>query len=330
MKLTTTWFRKSPSSRPRRRASPANYRPALELLEDRRLLSVSASSFDDVNGAFIRYSDGEVWRHDVRGFLKVDINATSISAGSTDIGGILDAAVYIVYNTGQLFQWTPSAGGTPAAFHYIDTNVRSVSGSSGVPDEVFILYNNGELFFHSPVSGFSLLEAGVKAMSASNQGVFFVQTNGLFSEWRGGNDFRFVDSNVVSVSASLRYPETAYILYDTGALYQFVGGAGTTFTPIDNNVASVAAADTAPTGPGTFASSAYYVTESGVLIEWQPPDASHPGGFYNFVDVNVASVSAVEDQPDRVFIVYTNGELFQHDGLSRIPGFQFIDSNVAP
>jgi hypothetical protein len=49
------------------------------------------------------------------------------------------------------------------------------------------------------------------------------------------------------------------------------------------------------------------------------------------VDGNVASISASRFiMPDDVFIIYNNGMLFQHTGLSRRSGFTFIDSNVSP
>jgi hypothetical protein len=332
-----------PSVLRRHPRAAATYKPRLEALEDRRLLSVSAATLD-LGGVFVRYNDGELFLHDPTGFRKIDINVASVSAGFSVRGGTGPVPVaFIVYNNAQLFEWAQDTG-----FQMIDSNVASVAGGSIIepPDTVFILYNNGELFRHvgtSPLSGFTFIAGAVTSMSAvcgafGNGDVFYVQSNNILSEhlFLGGSTV--IDGNVQSVSSGQLEPDSAYILYTNSALFFFNPAATQRFTPIDTNVASVAGSESTAPGGMVDVDAAFYVTRDGVLAEWLPPSPSGPSpdGTYIFIDANVASISTasgISTQSgglDDVFIVYNNGMLFQHTGLSRRSGFTFIDSNVSP
>jgi hypothetical protein len=318
-------------------ASPWRFRPRLETLEERELLSVSPS-FIDPGAEFIRYNDGQLFLHDSAGFHRIDTNVVSVSRGFTErvtppIGLTEINAAFIVYSNGQLFEWAQDTG-----FQFIDSNVVSVLGNSGAADSVFILYNNGQLFRHdgtSPVTGFTFIAGAVTTMSATVEGpsgglgdVFYVQSNHILSEHLIAGGSVVIDGNVQGVSGSMVLNDSAFVLYTNGALFEFQGSPRS-FTPIDTNVASVSAGETSQSFM-TLTASAYYVTQSGVLVEWRPPTTDNPDGTYNFLDVNVASVSAQQGRLDDVFIVYNNDMLFEHVGHSRRSGFTFIDSNVSP
>jgi hypothetical protein len=300
----------------------STYRPRLEVLEDRRLPSVSATLAGGSVSLFIRYNNGELFLHNSAGFHRIDINVASVSAGVTAVGATNVPAAFIVYNNGQLFEWAQATG-----FSRIDSNVVAVEGQQSSLDSVFILYNNGEVFRHqgrSPVSGFSFIASAVTSMSITFGGsgdLFYVQTNHMLLEHLTGGGSAVIDGNVQSVSASI--DDRAFIVYTNSALFEF-NGMTHTFTSIDMNVASVSA------GSSNASPAAFYVTRDGVLVEWQPPTVSNPDGTYNFVDANVASVVAFDANSDDVFIIYNNDMLFEHTGLSRKSGFSFIDSNVSP
>jgi hypothetical protein len=298
----------------------------LEVLERREHLSVSPSLFTG-GTEFIRYNDGELFQHDAAGFHRIDVNVASVSAGLTHRGMSFPPVAFIVYNNGQLFEWTQDTG-----FSFIDINVVGVVGSGSLTDTAWILYNNGQLFRHSLLSGFSFIAGSVTSMSPTLPGtgdLFYVQTNHMLSEHLSGSGSVVIDGNVQSVSASQVERDSAFVLYTNSALFEFQGGPHS-FTPVDTNVASVSAGTTVLPGATTIIPAAFYVTRDGVVVEWRPPTTDNPDGTYNFLDANVASISASQANQDDVFIVYNNDMLFEHTGFSRRSGFTFIDSNVSP
>jgi hypothetical protein len=306
-----------------------SFRPHLETLEDRTLLSVSANPFHPI-GAFIRYTDGEVFFHadGSSSFQKIDVNSTSISACQASSGV---PAVFIVYNNGDLFEWRQDTG-----FHFIDVNVVAISASLTAADTVFIIYNTGQLYEHSG-STFTSIAGGVVQCSAagtSGEGVFYVQNNHMLTEWIAAtNAYSVIDGNVQSVSASQDFNDTAFIIYTNHALYEFSGPAPLSFTFVDNNVTAVSTGLTILQVPGgvAFAAAAYYLTAAGVLVEWQPRTEGHDDGTYNFIDSNAAGMDGFAIRNDTVYIIYATGQLFLHEGLTRAPSsFSYIDSNVGP
>jgi hypothetical protein len=334
MRATRFWFRRT-------RRSPGHdcrvaYRPRLEALEDRQLLAVSASAVDP-HGVFIRYNDGQLFFHDPTGFRRIDIGVASVSAGITlDNLATQVPAGFIVYNNGRLVEWSQ-----PHGYQLIDINVVSVAaavvGTTGTPDGVFILYNNAQLFEHigrSPVTGFTHIADAVSSMSPTfgNGDVFYVQINHMLSEHLAGGGSTVIDGNVQSVSGGQLNPDTAFIVYTNAALYEFDPNAPLRFTLIDTNVASVGAGTSSIPGTMTTIDAAFYITRDGALVEWLAPNISSPtpDGTYVFVDGNVASISTTTAGVDDVFIVYNNGMLFEHTGLSRRSGFTFVDTNVSP
>jgi hypothetical protein len=329
MRTIANWFRHAP--RPQTRAHLVRpYKPRLEELEDRQLLSVSASGL----GTFILYNNSELFLHDMQGFHRIDINATSVSAGFTlDNQLQLALAAFIVYNNGQLFEWSAAHG-----FQFIDSNVVSVSARNvHTPDAVFILYNNSQLFEHvgrSPVTGYSLIAGNVISMSPTfgNGDVFYVQTNSILSEHLKAGGSMVIDGNVKSVSAGLVEADSVFILYTNTALYLFNPSGTQHFTPVDTNVASMDSATSTIPGTATDLDAVFYITPAGTLVEWLAPNATNPSpdGSFIFVADTVASISEVPGSLDDVFIVYNNEFLFEHRGLSRRSGFTFIDVNVSP
>jgi hypothetical protein len=312
-------------------AGRLTHRPRLEALEDRQLLSVSAAAFN--NGVFIRYNNSDLFLHDSTGFHRIDTNVTSVSAGiSFRLPGAFVNAAFILYNNGQVFEWTQDHG-----FQFIDSNAVALVASRGNSDSVFILYNNSELFHHvgtSPATGFTFIAGNVTSMSLTFGAgdVFYVQTNHILSEHLAAGGSTVIDGNVQSVSGGQVETDSAFVVYTNAALFLFNPHAMQHFTPVDSNVASVATSESTIPGTMTLTDAAFYVTRDGVLVEWVAPNAASPSpdGTYSFVDANVASISTLPQQPDDVFIVYTNDMLFQHTGLSRRSGFTFIDSNVSP
>jgi hypothetical protein len=301
-----------------------SFRPHLETLEDRTLLSVSVNP-SAAGAAFIRYTDGEVFYHSSSGFKKIDVNSTSISACESSTGV---PAVFIVYNNGKLFEWRQDTG-----FHFIDLNVLAISASLTSFDTVFIIYNNGQLLEHSG-STFTSIAGGVVQCSAApdqnGQAVFYVQNNHMLTLWVAATKGYFViDGNVLSVNASQGFSDTAFIIYTNHALYKCDASGLPSFTFIDNNVTQVSAGLTTLGGTNLVAS-AYYLT-GGVLVEWQQATSSYPDGIYNFVDSNVAGIDANPLSADQVFIIYATDQLFEHVGMARAPSsFTFIDGNVGP
>jgi hypothetical protein len=272
------------------------------------------------SGAFIRYNDGELFLHNATGFHGIDTNVSSVSAGFTLSGASPVAAAFILYNNGEVFEWAHDTG-----FHLIDRNAVSVAAASFDADTVFILYNNGQLFKHkgtSPVTGFTFIAGNVTSMAPTVGlgDVFYVQTNHMLSEHLNAGGSTVIDGNVQSVGQAPSLRDEVFVLYTNSALFEY---ASPVFTPIDTNVASVASA---------LELGAFYVRRDGCLIEWLPPSSSSlsPDGTYVFVDDNVASISVTTVALDDDYIVYNNGMLFEHTGLSPRSGFTFIDSNVSP
>jgi hypothetical protein len=332
MRAISDWFGRSPRCQTRAHAA-ARYKPRLETLEKRQLLSFSPTGF---GSEFIRYNDGELFLHDSGGFHRIDMNVASVSSGFSLRGDpIMPTSVpvaFIVYNNARLFEWAQDTGFTP-----IDRNVVGVAGSQLSQDTAFILYNNAQLFQHSgtsPLSGFTFIAGAVTTMSPNiggNGDVFYVQTNHILSEHLTAGGSVVIDGNVQSVTAGRVEVDSAFILYTNGALFLFNPRATQQFTRVDTNVASAAASVSLIPGTGTDIDSVYYVTQAGVLVEWVAPFSGSlsTDGTYVFLDSNVASISTSLGLDD-VFIVYNNDMLFEHTGFSRQSGFTFIDSNVSP
>jgi hypothetical protein len=185
------------------------------------------------------------------------------------------------------------------------------------------------------VTGFTFIAGNVTTMSPAigNGDVFYVQTNHILSEHLLLGASTVIDGNVQSVSGGQIDPDTAFILYTDASLWFFNRASSDGFKRIDSNVASVTGTTShVPGPPFTPINAAFYVTRDGVLVEWQAFNQFSPNndGSYVFVDGNIASISTSPGSDDDVFIVYRNGMLFEHTGLSRQAGFTMIDSNVSP
>jgi hypothetical protein len=197
---------------------------------------------------------------------------------------------------------------------------RVPSGTS--QDGVFIRYNNGQLWQHT-AAGFQFIDVNVANVSSGmdssgHAAAFILYNSGILAEWSAATGSHLIDGNVVGVSASSLAPDTAFILYNTGAVYEHTGvSSASGFRYIDTNAvklsAGLAASDAV--GPAVF-----IVYNTGALYEWSPA-----GGF-QFIDVNVRSVSASQlvSQPDTAFVVYNNNALYEHSHA----GFHLIDNNV--
>jgi hypothetical protein len=298
------------------------------------------------NGAFIRYTDGELYYHSDGGFQRVDVNVAAVSAGApysyfNGTNTVSTSTAFIRYTDGELFEWDAKRG-----FQFICDGVADAQASLTIQDRCFIQFNNGQFFEHdgtSPSTGFTSIAQWVTSFSPADTdpathrtNVYYVQSDGTLASWNGIATY-FIDSNAIGVSAS-QFEKTAFVLYSDGTLEYYhaiwdpqTGFIGPfTFALVDHNVAGVSTGwttlprDNFPNGEA----SAYYITRAGVLVEWQPLDVTHLEGSRNFLDVNVQEVEAAQFAADRAFIVYDNGELFELQGTSRLSGPTFIDVNV--
>jgi hypothetical protein len=294
------------------------YRPKLEALEDRRLLSIAANTATD--GVFIRYNDGQLWERTSAGFRFIDTNTVSVSSG-VDTSG--NPSAFILYNNGALYEWSVKNG-----FTLIDVNAVSISGSQIQADTVFIVYDNGALFEHTGLSsgaGFSLIDVNATNVSAGrdsagNPAAYIVYDNTALYEWSPSLGFHLIDVNVASVNADQLQANTAFIIYTNNYLYEHVGTSSASgFQFVDVNVDDVSVG-TATGG----ATAAFILYTNGFVYEW-----SGPAGF-RFIDSNAVTISATTQQTDTTFIVYDNTDLFEHVGTSSQSGFTFVDVNVEP
>jgi hypothetical protein len=106
-------------------------------LIDGNVAQVSAS-LQVPETVFIRYRTNLVYEHTgtscQAGLLAIDSNATQVSAG-VDAAG--NAAAFIVYDNGALYEWSPVQ-----AFRRVDVHAAQVLASQWAADEAFILSDN--------------------------------------------------------------------------------------------------------------------------------------------------------------------------------------------
>jgi hypothetical protein len=117
-----------------------------------------------------------------------------------------------------------------------------------------------------------------------------------------------------SVSASPAGGE--FIRYNDGEVFFYDGS----FQKVDIN--SVAISGGLSFVNSTIVPAVYIVYNNSDVYEWSP------GGGFHFIDINAVAVSATPVATDTVFILYNNGQLFQHQGQSN-GGFTFIAGSVA-
>jgi hypothetical protein len=190
-------------------------------------------------------------------------------------------------------------------------------------DGVWIRFNDGQLWEHTS-AGLRFIDFNVLGVSSGLDSfgapaAFIRYRNNFLFEFSDNLGFRFVDSNVLSMSGSQNFADTVFIQYVNGFVYEHRGiGTNGLFTFVDTNAVSIS------TGINAFDQAAVFIRyRNGQLWEWSP--ANH----FSFIDFNVQSISASQVVPDTTFIVYNNTSLFLHSGLSLQTGFRFIDSNVA-
>jgi hypothetical protein len=191
-------------------------------------------------------------------------------------------------------------------------------------NNVFIRYNDGQLYEHTSQGAFQFIDINtVKVVTGRlNFGdvAYILYNNSALYVWVPNTGFHLIDVNVADMSAALGQngDETVFILYTNGQVFEHTGESHLTgFTYIDSNAIQVSA------GAGSdFSPAAYIVYNNHALYEWSPHD------HFIYIDTNVARVSADIDA-QIVFIVYENGELFQHSNYNNKSAFQFLDVNVA-
>jgi hypothetical protein len=310
------WF--GPRRTSKSTGAPIRFRPRLEGLEDRQMLSASASLQAD--GVYIRYTNGQLWEHTSKGFRFIDVNTASVSSGLDTFG---NPAAFIIRNNGQLVEYSPAIG-----YRLIDVNVVRASASQTQRDTVFMVYINGMVYEHtgaSAAAGFHLIDGNAIDVSAGKDSlgapaVFVTYVNNQVYEYSTNIGFHFIDWNVVSLSASQTQADTAFIVYDNSYLYEHVGNSHASgFILIDVNAVDVSAGQDTTGVPAVFVR-----YNNNAVFEW-----SAALGF-RFIDINALSISASQQEKDTVFVVYDNNMLFEHIGLSATAGFRFVDMNVEP
>jgi hypothetical protein len=280
--------------------------------------SVYALEHDGVNsvvdGVFLIYADHRLAEYSRSGLQQIDVNAVAVSTGVDAVG---DQAAFIFYDTGALYEWSPTLG-----FKLVDYNVAQASASQQAANTVFIRYRDGKVYEHtgtSAIAGFTGIDVNAVQISAGvdaqlNPAVFIVYNNSALFEWSAALGFHGIDANVASVSAESRadaigftagFQDTVFIVYRTGQLYEH-NDAG--FQTIATNVTSVSAGQTnvgTPDNP-SVRPAAFFLNENSAVTEW------NVGRFhwYRTIDANAARLLTSE-QTDAVFILYRDGQLFE-------------------
>jgi hypothetical protein len=124
------------------------------------------------------------------------------------------------------------------------------------------------------------------------------------------------ERRLLSVAPGYWNSNNVFIRYNDGRLYEHTEQG--TFQFIDVNTVKVV------TGRLGSDDVAYILYNNSALYEW-----TANAGFH-LIDVNVADMSAALGQngDETIFILYTNGKVFEHTGESHQTGFTYIDSNA--
>jgi streptogramin lyase len=216
---------------------------------------------------------------------------------------------------------TPGTQSLTAADTTIPTLRGTVSGINiSALDDVFIRYQDGQLFEHT-ASGFQRIDVNTTAVSAGfdSRGApaaFIIYNTGAVYEWSPNLGFKFIDINAVALSASQVQPDTVFIRYDNNVLFEHTDSG---FLPIDVNVVAVSAGVTT----GGLAS-AFILYDTGALYEW----GAGGNQAFSLIDINVVSVSASQAAADTAFMIYNNSAAYEHTALSPIAGFRFLENGA--
>jgi hypothetical protein len=182
---------------------------------------------------------------------------------------------------------------------------------NGLFNTVFIRYDNGLVYEHEgkdPTTGFRRIDSNAVSISSGSdsqdaRSVYIVYDNTALYEWSPNFGFHAVDANVAQVSAGHR--DTVFILYQSGVVAEHVGlSASSGFTVIDSNATQISE------GSDKYGNSSVWIVHTdSSLTEWSPAEGM------TFTDWNVAKASAGAFG-DQVYILYNDGEVYEHSGNS--------------
>jgi hypothetical protein len=334
------WFSRSAAGHNSgREGSRAPFRPKVEALEERQLLSAYPIVNAYVNEDFVLYQGGILRKIDHNFFnhkTNLDSNVVSVSVADGWSRGV---ATY-VKTDGSAWEWNDTDGFT-ALYNSalgITNNVCSVAADSY--GGAFILRNDSTLFFWGGKYDnrwFNLggnvrsVSAGTDAYGDSSCDV--VSWYGTAYTWDEGGYFNFqltnpslgITNNVRSVAAGEN--GAIFVLRNDSVLFYY-DQLTNTWANLGGNVRAVTAGTNANDGP-----MADIVTGDGTAWEWSmlhPWDGSH--GYYRQlvntaagITNNVRSVGA--GQKDVSDVVLNDGSLWQYHDQTR--QWTKLDTGVA-
>jgi hypothetical protein len=186
------------------RKAAAGFRPDLEALESRDLMSVAGYSPVGKKDFFID-SYNNLKERDQYGHastLAGSVSQVSVLQGDSQIGVPVARADVVMLN-GDFYEWDDGTG-----FKYIKTGVKQVC--AGFDGNSAVLFTNGNLSrYNTDYNGWWSVAGNIASASIGldlNGEVMFgmVTTGGLGYEWRGNGWLESLGSGVKQVSAGVR------------------------------------------------------------------------------------------------------------------------------
>jgi hypothetical protein len=276
-RLLKNWCSASPA-RPGRGRRPQSFRPSLEALEGRQLLSAFPAVSTLVgNEDFVLYRDGSLKRlfndDSLVGPTKrtIDSGVVSLTVGTDPVGSGM--AAYLKAD-GTAHEWSDTNGGValsnPALG--ITNNVRSVA--AGPHGSAFVLLNGDQLYWFDGHSDnkWSYLSGNIRSVSGGTDpsgcaSCDVVSWNGYAYTWSEtgldrqlANPTMGLTNNVLGVAAGQK--GAVFILRSDSTLFYYNTGTNT-WANLGGNIRSVSTG-TDPTG----APSCDVVTWSGTAYMW--------------------------------------------------------------
>jgi hypothetical protein len=338
------WFSTSATpARTGRGRCPHSFRPALETLEDRQLLTaIPAHSTLVGNEDFVLYKDGALRRlYDGTGLFgpikdRIDSNVVSLSVGLDNSGS---GMVAYVKADGTAHEWSDTRPGiiplsNPALG--ITNNVKSVAASDW--GSAFVLTTSGEVFFYQgPASNRWVdLFSFVGSVSAGSDSWGFPSCDvvtwfGTAYTWSlDGVDRQLtcpslgVTNNIRSVSAG--WGGAVFVLRNDpvfGGELVYYNTDANTWTDVGGCIRSVSASS----DPNAFYASCEVVTTSGTAFSWSSsgsqltPLTSPRWGITNNISSASPGANGISD------VVLNDGTLWQFN--NRTNQWTWLDSGVA-
>jgi hypothetical protein len=332
----------------------ASFKPALEALEDRQVLSPVVTAAAGISGSlqsYVQPPGGGLDLYSGGAYQSTIVDPTyassqggiaQVSAGEHGPQGWLGApsSAFVRFGNNSVIEYYQFSG----LFWINDTICQAGSGASEISavqnqsDDVFVRFGNGVVAEHigpelnagwnpvvvpnplnayAPYASFGASQISAGKDAVTGKDAVFVNFSGSLWENSGsafGSGWKYVTSNVTSLSASQMQGDTVFVV-KSGALSEYVNGLGS--GTIANNVAQVS------TGIDSSVHAAAFILDtSGHLSESKHTGTNLSTGWTTtFITGNVTEIDAAQENPDTVY--YVQGQfgsdwywIYQHSGTN--------------